>query len=174
MPHYNWRNRPNSNESIITSRKDSRNSGSVTTDSGCNSGSEKRSPSPLEDNPDYSHLQIPHVSNVPIENSDRILCYGCNLPFEECTISRQPRLMPCLHSFCTQCLQNVNDKLENLQVTRANSKPSHRDLNFISYKKFENWQSSQRLQKIMLCLSAHRKNKISGVFRTWDLLHYKI
>ena len=126
MPHYNWRNRPNSNESIITSRQASRSSGSMT-DSGCNSGSEKRSPSPPED-VDYSHLQIPHVSNVPIENSDRILCYGCNLPFEECTISRQPRLMPCLHSFCTQCLQNVNDKLENLQVTRANSKPSHRDL----------------------------------------------
>ena len=141
MPHYNWRrSRPSSTESLIPSRQASRSSGS--------SSSEKRSPSP-PNSVDYSHLQIEPITagngsqTSTSTGSSRIetdgngsngcssptSCPTCGLPFEESVIARQPRLMPCLHSFCTQCIQNVYDHLETIQTSRMksyNSRPSSR------------------------------------------------
>ena len=96
----------------------------------------------------FSHLQIePIISNgtqtsTTSSASSRIetngkgnsssgptSCPTCGLPFEESVIARQPRLMPCLHSFCTQCIQNVYDHLETIQSSRIksyNSRPSSR------------------------------------------------
>ena len=53
-------------------------------------------------------------------------CPTCGLAFDEAIIARQPRLMPCLHSFCTQCLQNVYDHLETLHVSRINKSATSR------------------------------------------------
>ena len=138
MPHYNWRrSRPSSTESLIPSRQASRSSGS--------SSSEKRSPSP-PNSVDYSHLQIEPITgngsqtststgSSRIETNGSNSCSGptscptCGLPFDESVIARQPRLMPCLHSFCTQCIQNVYDHLETIQTSRIksyNSRPSSR------------------------------------------------
>lgn len=51
-------------------------------------------------------------------------CPTCDEEFNEMIEARQPRLLPCLHSFCTQCLQKVQDYLEALHTSK--SRPSSR------------------------------------------------
>ena len=95
---------------------------------------------------DYSHLQIEPLSlmnksDLPNSTTSKTTkgssaaasttasspspttrsCPTCGLAFDQAIIARQPRLMPCLHSFCTQCLQNVYDHLETLHVSRIKS-----------------------------------------------------
>ena len=75
----------------------------------------KRGGNSLSASPTTTTLSLPTTS-----------CPTCGLAFDEAIIARQPRLMPCLHSFCTQCLQNVYDHLETLHVSRINKSATSR------------------------------------------------
>ena len=150
MPHYNWRrSRPNSSSDSSIVNSISRQVSRSSAESSEISGGGGRSPSPPKrstpsppSSVDYSHLQIEPLSLTKSTNNgvqqpnSKILskttsppttsCPTCGLAFDEAIIARQPRLMPCLHSFCTQCLQNVYDHLETLHVSRINKSATSR------------------------------------------------
>ena len=153
MPHYNWRrSRPNSSSesSIVISRQASRSSESSASGGRSPSPPKRSTPSPPS-SVDYSHLQIEPLSlmnksDLPNSTTSKTTkgssaaasttasspspttrsCPTCGLAFDQAIIARQPRLMPCLHSFCTQCLQNVYDHLETLHVSRINKSATSR------------------------------------------------
>ena len=112
MPHYNWRRRPSSSSGTASSDNDApprpfhRSSSSDTTSDSIESKT-KSTPTAADR---FSTLLV--LSSV---------CSACDLPFDEITEARKPRFLPCLHTFCTACLQNVYDFLEKLA---SNSKPS--------------------------------------------------
>ena len=71
-------------------------------------------------------VKIIHCASASTSSTPTTSCPTCGLAFDEAIIARQPRLMPCLHSFCTQCLQNVYDHLETLHVSRINKSSNSR------------------------------------------------
>ena len=86
--------------------------------------SESESPASV----DYSHLQIQPVTFNSVQKSrkSKIKCNACDLPFDEAIEARQPRLLPCLHSFCTQCLMKAYDYLEIIAQNSLKRRPSSR------------------------------------------------
>ena len=71
---------------------------------------------------DYSHLHLQPVTLKLV----KISCPSCDLPFDEVVEARQPRLLPCLHSFCTQCIMKAYDYLEILAQNSLRRRPSSR------------------------------------------------
>ena len=65
-------------------------------------------------------------SSVQPKNSNKIKCTACDLPFDEAIEARQPRILPCLHSFCTQCLMKAYDYLEIVAQNSLKRRPSSR------------------------------------------------
>ena len=84
--------------------------------------SESESPASV----DYSHLQIQPVAFKAKAENLKTKCTGCDLPFDEAIEARQPRLLPCLHSFCTQCLLKAYDYLEIIAQNSLKRRPSSR------------------------------------------------
>jgi hypothetical protein len=135
MPqHYNWRRSRPSSSSESPPIRPSRSSGSSYEASSSDQG--KRSPSPPS-SVDYSHLHLPPLnivqppkrSQVPFSRSTPNLvaslnlskdaCRACGATFDAAIEARQPRMMPCLHSFCTRCLVKVYDYLEVLTASKS-------------------------------------------------------
>ena len=91
-----------------------------------NSGSEslKRSPSPTLPFPRPQPPQQPQ-REAPrfISNSD-LCCPACDEKYDEIQELKQPRILPCLHSFCTGCLIKVYDYLEALHAASLKQQAS--------------------------------------------------
>jgi len=101
------------------------------------SSDNKRSPSPAFIQTQQPQHTVPPrppkrtKSANPASNMDRYsvyaydsVCPGCDLPFDDINEARTPRLLPCLHTFCTTCLLKVYDYLEILTVAQASSRSS--------------------------------------------------
>lgn len=187
MPHYSWRrSRPSSgtsSESPVPSilKKGNRSSGSsVENFSGCSSdetnkqtnSDSKRSPSPAFIQTQQPQHTVPPKppkrtkSANPSSNMDRYsvyaydsVCPGCDLPFDDINEARTPRLLPCLHTFCTTCLLKVYDYLEILTVAQASSRSS-RPASRYSWRTRSSSPSKKEVLGHFICPLCHNPTSI--------------
>ena len=94
MPHYNWR-RPNS----LSSNESPKSRASFDSDI------------------------LPPSPPLRLGSSPG-QCPTCDTKYDENNECKQPRILPCLHSFCTQCLMRVYDYLEILNAAQNSLKTS--------------------------------------------------
>ncbi len=139
-PTYNWR-RSRQTSSASSSDSPTASGGRAIGDSppikplrtsinrGSLSSNERRTPSPSSPPPiqmqnpavvDYSHLHLAPLSNPKPASNNEDCCPTCHVGFDEAIEVRQPRIMPCLHTFCTSCIRRVQEHLEALS-SRWNS-----------------------------------------------------